>query len=152
MSIYGFFADDLTGASGRPGPGPHPRTERHARARPLVEHVRADAADVVGLARPRTLPLSGEALNTEIRTGLAAMQQLDPQVLLFTRSARPSTPQPTVGSIGRALELVAEVALPRPRAGASRRRHSPEFGRYTAFSQHFGVYGAPRPTGWTGTP
>ena len=134
MSVYGFFADDLTGASDVLA-----QAHAHGLSAMLVldpEHVRADAADVVGLAGP-TRSLSGDALDTEIRTGLAAVGRLDPEVLLY-KVCSTFDSSPTVGSIGRALELIAEAYPdhgPVPVAPAQ-----PGFGRYTAFSQHFGVY------------
>lgn len=134
MSIYGFFADDLTGASDVLA-----QAHAHGLSAMLVldpDHVRADAADVVGLAGPAR-SLSGDALDAEIRTGLAAVGRLDPEVLLY-KVCSTFDSSPTVGSIGRALELIAEAYPdhgPVPVAPAQ-----PGFGRYTAFSQHFGVY------------
>ena len=134
MSVYGFFADDLTGASDVLA-----QAHAHGMSAMLVldpEHVRPDAADVVGLAGPAR-SLSGDALDTEIRTGLAAVARLDPQVLLY-KVCSTFDSSPSVGSIGRALELIAETYPahgPVPVAPAQ-----PGFGRYTAFSQHFGVY------------
>lgn len=134
MSVYAFFADDLTGASDVLA-----QAHAHGLSAMLVldpEHLRADAADVVGLAGPAR-SLSGEAFDAEIRTGLAAVGRLDPQVLLY-KVCSTFDSSPTVGSIGRALELIAEAYPdhgPVPVAPAQ-----PGFGRYTAFSQHFGVY------------
>ena len=134
MSTYAFFADDLTGASDVLA-----QAHAHGMGAMLVldpEHVRADAADVVGLAGPAR-SLSGAALDTTIRTGLAAVGRLDPEVLLY-KVCSTFDSSPTVGSIGRALELIAEAYPnhgPVPVAPAQ-----PGFGRYTAFSQHYGVY------------
>jgi uncharacterized protein YgbK (DUF1537 family) len=134
MSVYGFFADDLTGASDVLA-----QAHAHGLSAMLVldpEHVRPGAADVVGLAGPAR-SLSGDALDTEVRTGLAAVARLDAQVLLY-KVCSTFDSSPTVGSIGRALELIAEAYPahgPVPVAPAQ-----PGFGRYTAFSQHFGVY------------
>jgi uncharacterized protein YgbK (DUF1537 family) len=135
VSVYGFFADDLTGASDVLA-----QAHAHGLSAMLVldpEHVRPDAADVVGLAGPAR-SLSGDALDNEIRSGLAAVGRLDPEVFLY-KVCSTFDSSPTVGSIGRALELIAEAHPhhgPVPVAPAQ-----PGFGRYTAFSQHFGVYG-----------
>ena len=105
MSVYGFFADDLTGASDVLA-----QAHAHGLSAMLVldpDHVRADAADVVGLAGPAR-SLSGDALDAEIRTGLAAVGRLDPEVLLY-KVCSTFDSSPTVGSIGRALELIAEA-------------------------------------------
>jgi uncharacterized protein YgbK (DUF1537 family) len=135
VSVYGFFADDLTGASDVLA-----QAHAHGLSAMLVldpDHVRGDAADVVGLAGPAR-SLSGDALDTEIRTGLAAVGRLEPEVLLY-KICSTFDSSPTVGSIGRAVELIAEAHPghgPVPVVPAQ-----PGFGRYTAFSQHFGVYG-----------
>jgi uncharacterized protein YgbK (DUF1537 family) len=133
MSRIGFFADDLTGAA-------DVLAQAHALgldaaltldpAKPLPE-----AADVVGIAGP-TRSLQGEELERAIREGLAPFVGEDLDVLLY-KVCSTFDSSPTVGNIGRAIELLHEYwpshgAIPIVPA-------QPEFGRYTAFSQHFGV-------------
>jgi len=131
----GFLADDLTGASDVLA-----QAHAHGMSAMLVldpEHLRADAADVVGIAGPAR-SMEGAALDAEVATGLAALGKLDLEVLLY-KVCSTFDSSPTVGSIGRALELIAEAHPlhgPVPVIPAQ-----PGFGRYTAFSQHFGVHG-----------
>jgi uncharacterized protein YgbK (DUF1537 family) len=132
--VVGFLADDLTGAS-------DVLAQAHALglagalvldpARPLPTGV-----DVVGIAGPAR-SLQGEALDRTIRDGLAALAPLPLQVLLY-KVCSTFDSSPTVGSIGRAIEILAETFPahgPVPVVPAQ-----PAFGRYTAFSQHVGVH------------
>jgi uncharacterized protein YgbK (DUF1537 family) len=134
-TTYGFLADDLTGASDVLA-----QAHAHGLSAMLVldpADVRADAADVVGIAGPAR-SLSGDELDAEVRGGLSALRKLDLDVLLY-KVCSTFDSSPTVGSIGRALEILAETYPdhgPVPVVPAQ-----PGFGRYTAFSQHFGVYG-----------
>jgi uncharacterized protein YgbK (DUF1537 family) len=134
MSRIGFLADDLTGAA-------DVLAQAHAQGldavlsldpmRPLPQ-----AADVVGIAGPAR-SLEGDALEEAIRAGLAPFVDADLDVLLY-KVCSTFDSSPTVGNIGRAVEILHELwpthgAIPVVPA-------QPEFGRYTAFSQHFGTY------------
>ena len=134
MSRIGFFADDLTGAA-------DVLAQAHAQGldaalsldptRPLPE-----AADVVGVAGP-TRSLQGAELERAIRDGLTPFVNEELDVLIY-KVCSTFDSSPTIGSIGRAIEILHEYwpshgAIPIVPA-------QPEFGRYTAFSQHFGLY------------
>lgn len=134
MSRIGFLADDLTGAA-------DVLAQAHARGldaalsldptRPLP-----DAADVVGIAGP-SRSLEGDALEGAVRAGLAPFAGEDLDVFLY-KVCSTFDSSPTVGNIGRAIEILHEQW---PGHGAvAVAPAQPEFGRYTAFSQHFGVY------------
>jgi len=133
MSRIGFFADDLTGAA-------DVLAQAHAQGldaalsldptRPLPE-----AADVVGVAGP-TRSLQGAELERAIRDGLTPFVNEELDVLIY-KVCSTFDSSPTIGSIGRAIEILHEYwpshgAIPIVPA-------QPEFGRYTAFSQHFGL-------------
>jgi uncharacterized protein YgbK (DUF1537 family) len=134
MSRIGFFADDLTGAA-------DVLAQAHALGldaaltldptKPLPE-----AADVVGIAGP-TRSLQGTELERAIRDGLTPFVDEDLDVLIY-KVCSTFDSSPTIGNIGRAIEILHEYwpshgAIPVVPA-------QPEFGRYTAFSQHFGAY------------
>ncbi|MCD2191921.1 four-carbon acid sugar kinase family protein [Actinomycetospora endophytica] len=134
-AVVGFFADDLTGASDVLA-----RAHRHGLDAALVLDPATGLpdADVVGIAGTAR-SLSGAELEAEVRAGLvpiAARPDLD--VVLY-KVCSTFDSSPTTGSIGRGIELLAE-AFPRhgpvPVAPAQ-----PDFGRYTAFSNHFGRSG-----------
>lgn len=134
MDKIGFLADDLTGAAD---------VMAQAHARGLDAALTLDpskglptAADVVGIAGPAR-SLQGAALDEAIRGGLEAFRRVDVDVLLY-KVCSTFDSSPTIGNIGRALEILHEYwpehgAIPVAPA-------QPEFGRYTAFSQHFGLY------------
>ena len=134
MSRIGFFADDLTGAA-------DVLAQAHAMGldaaltldptKPLPE-----SADVVGIAGP-TRSLQGAELEQAIRDGLTTFIGEDLDVLIY-KVCSTFDSSPTIGNIGRAIEVLHEYwpshgAIPVAPA-------QPEFGRYTAFSQHFGTY------------
>jgi uncharacterized protein YgbK (DUF1537 family) len=134
MSRIGFFADDLTGAA-------DVLAQAHALGldaaltldptKPLPE-----TADVIGIAGP-TRSLQAAELERAIRDGLTPFVGEDLDVLLY-KVCSTFDSSPTIGNIGRAIELLHEYwpshgAIPVVPA-------QPEFGRYTAFSQHFGAY------------
>ncbi|MFI2104540.1 four-carbon acid sugar kinase family protein [Isoptericola sp. NPDC019693] len=135
MARIGFFADDLTGAA-------DVLAQAHARgleAMLVLDPTRAIPrdADVVGIAGPAR-SLSGRELDEAIRSSLAPLAALSPTVLIY-KVCSTFDSSPTVGSIGRAIELLHEAFPahgPIPVVPAQ-----PGFGRYTAFSQHFGVHG-----------
>jgi 3-oxoisoapionate kinase len=131
--MYGFLADDLTGASDVMA-----QAHAHGMSAMLVLDPRrlTGSADVVGIAGPLR-SLSGGALESGVRAGLDALAAFDLEVLLY-KVCSTFDSSPTVGSIGRAIELIGERFPdhgPVPVLPAQ-----PEFGRYTAFSQHFGAY------------
>ncbi|MEW1835968.1 four-carbon acid sugar kinase family protein [Microbacterium sp. NPDC079995] len=134
MSRIGFLADDLTGAA-------DVLAQAHARGldaalsldptKPLP-----DAADVVGIAGP-SRSLAGDALEAAVRAGIAPFAAADLDVFLY-KICSTFDSSPTVGNIGRAIEILHEQW---PSHGAiAVAPAQPEFGRYTAFSQHFGAY------------
>lgn len=134
MADIGFLADDLTGAS-------DVLAQAHAQgldAMLVLDPGRSmpEDADVVGIAGPAR-SLAGEALDEAVRSGLAALASLDLSVLLY-KVCSTFDSSPSVGSIGRGIELLHERFPghgPVPVVPAQ-----PGFGRYTAFSQHFGVH------------
>ncbi|MFJ2759385.1 four-carbon acid sugar kinase family protein [Nocardioides sp. NPDC087217] len=134
MPRIGFLADDLTGAA-------DVLAQAHALGLDgaLVldpERVSSTTGDVVGIAGPAR-SLAGEELDEAIRGGLAQLAVLDLTVLLY-KVCSTFDSSPTTGSIGRAIELMHEQFPghgPIPVVPAQ-----PAFGRYTAFSQHFGVH------------
>ena len=134
MADIGFLADDLTGASDVLA-----QAHAHGLDAMLVldpERSTPDDADVVGIAGPAR-SLAGDALDEAVRSGLAPLASLDLSVLLY-KVCSTFDSSPTVGSIGRGIELLHERFPghgPVPVVPAQ-----PGFGRYTAFSQHFGAY------------
>jgi uncharacterized protein YgbK (DUF1537 family) len=132
-ATYGFLADDLTGASDVMA-----QAHAHGMTAMLVidpEKLTA-SADVVGVAGPLR-SLSGTALDAAVNAGLDALAALDLDVLLY-KVCSTFDSSPTVGNIGRAIELLSER---HPGHGAVPVIPAqPEFGRYTAFSHHFGSY------------
>ncbi|TFD62561.1 four-carbon acid sugar kinase family protein [Cryobacterium suzukii] len=134
MTRIGFLADDLTGAAD---------VLAQAHAFGLDGTLILDASrdlplggDVVGIAGP-TRSLAGEEFDYAVRSGITRLAAADLEVLLY-KVCSTFDSSPTIGSIGRALDLIHEILPehgPIPVVPAQ-----PEFGRYTAFSQHFGVY------------
>jgi uncharacterized protein YgbK (DUF1537 family) len=92
--------------------------------------------DIVGVAGiTRSLPT--DVLESELRRGFDALARLRPRILQYkVCSTFDSSPQ--VGSIGRAAEVAREIFGPTaiPVLPAQ-----PEFGRYTAFANHFAANG-----------
>jgi uncharacterized protein YgbK (DUF1537 family) len=135
VARIGFFADDLTGASDVLA-----QAHRHGLDAALVLDPRAGLPDtevvgVAGIARS----LGGEALDAEIRAGLAPLAAVSDLGVLLYKVCSTFDSSPTRGSIGRGIELLAEAFPghgPVPVAPAQ-----PDFGRYTAFSNHFGRSG-----------
>lgn len=92
----------------------------------------ADEADVVGIAGiARSLPVG--ALETEVAPAFAALRELDVPVVQY-KACSTADSSPTIGSIGRVLELARSVFGERsvPMLFAQ-----PDFGRYTVFGHHF---------------
>jgi uncharacterized protein YgbK (DUF1537 family) len=131
----GFFADDLTGASDVLA-----QAHRHGLDAALVLGSRVELPDaevvgVAGIARS----LAGEALDAEVRAGLVPLAAVADLSILLYKVCSTFDSSPTLGSIGRGIELLAATFPghgPVPVAPAQ-----PDFGRYTAFSNHFGRSG-----------
>lgn len=104
--------------------------------RPSVDDLRAAAtdADAIGLAGiARSLPV-GE-LDDEVRGALTALHALGPGVVQY-KACSTADSSPTVGSLGRVVELAREIFGPAPVPALFAQ---PDFGRYTVFGQHFAV-------------
>lgn len=146
MPAVAFVADDLTGASDVLA-----QAHRYGLNAVLIvgdgnTQIPADAdissvdlpadVDVVGIAGPAR-SLGGAEFDDLVRAQLARIAGVGAPVLLY-KVCSTFDSSPTVGSIGRGIELLHE-ALPGvgPIAVAPAQ---PQFGRYTAFSNHFGVF------------
>ncbi|MET0187753.1 MAG: four-carbon acid sugar kinase family protein [Pseudonocardia sediminis] len=133
---FGFFADDLTGAADVLA-----QAHAHGLDAALVLDPASglpDAADVVGVAGTAR-SLSGTAFDTAVRDGLAPFTAVPGLELLLYKVCSTFDSSPTIGSIGRGIELLGEAFPghgPVPVLPAQ-----PDFGRHTAFSQHFGRSG-----------
>jgi uncharacterized protein YgbK (DUF1537 family) len=133
MADIGFLADDLTGAS-------DVLAQAHAYGLSAMlvldsQQPISNEVDVVGIANVAR-SLSGGEFDEAVRSGLAPLAALPLSVLLY-KVCSTFDSSSTVGSIGRGIELLHEAfpdhgAVPVVPA-------QPAFGRYTAFSQHFGA-------------
>lgn len=133
MPTLGFVADDLTGASDVLA-----QAHRHGlEAALVIGNVPLPTdADVVGIAGPAR-SLGGEAFDELVRNDLVRVAALDLDVLLY-KVCSTFDSSPTIGSIGRGIELLHERFTrhgPIPVAPAQ-----PQFGRYTAFSHHYAAH------------
>ncbi|HCA85971.1 MAG TPA: Hrp-dependent type III effector protein [Streptomyces sp.] len=134
MPRFAFLADDLTGAS-------DVLAQAHAHGLNAVlvldpDHPLPHDADVVGIASP-IRSQAGTELDASVRAGLVALAALEVEALLY-KVCSTFDSSPTVGNIGRAVELLHEQfpdhgSIPVVPA-------QPGFGRFTAFSQHFAAY------------
>ncbi|MBC3192150.1 four-carbon acid sugar kinase family protein [Pseudonocardia sp. C8] len=133
MASFGFVADDLTGASDILA-----QAHRYGLDGALVI---GDAplpvdVDVVGIAGPAR-SLGGAAFDDAVRRDLARIAEIDLDVLLY-KVCSTFDSSPTIGSIGRGIELLHERFGdhgPIPVAPAQ-----PAFGRFTAFSDHYAAF------------
>ena len=133
MPSCGFVADDLTGAADVLA-----QAHRYGLEAALVI---GDAplpvdVDVVGIAGP-IRSLGGTAFDDTVRRDLARMAEVDLDVLLY-KVCSTFDSSPTIGSIGRGIELLHELFTdhgPIPVAPAQ-----PGFGRFTAFSDHYASF------------
>jgi uncharacterized protein YgbK (DUF1537 family) len=133
MPTFGFVADDLTGAGDVLA-----QAHRYGLEAALVI---GDAplpidVDVVGIAGPAR-SLGGTAFDDVVRRHLARIAEVDLHVLLY-KVCSTFDSSPTIGSIGRAIELLHERFGdhgPIPVAPAQ-----PAFGRFTAFSDHYATF------------
>src|SRR6187200_271286 len=136
MPAVSFVADDLTGAA-------DVLAQAHRYGLDAVLALGAGGeirmstdADVVGVAGPAR-SLGGEAFDELVRAQLAQIARTGAEVLLY-KVCSTFDSLPTLGSIGRGIELLHEqFGGLGPVAVAPAQ---PQFGRYTAFSNHFGVF------------
>jgi uncharacterized protein YgbK (DUF1537 family) len=142
MPAVSFVADDLTGASDVLA-----QAHRYGLdAVLIIGDVDADGdqagtplpadADVVGIAGPAR-SLGGPEFDDLVRAQLAQITAAGAPVLLY-KVCSTFDSLPTLGSIGRGIELLHERF---PDLGpVAVAPAQPQFGRYTAFSNHFGVF------------
>jgi uncharacterized protein YgbK (DUF1537 family) len=135
MPAISFVADDLTGAADVLA-----QAHRYGLDAVLVlgggDTPLPTDADVVGVAGPAR-SLGGEEFDELVRAQLAQIARMGAEVLLY-KVCSTFDSLPTLGSIGRGIELLHEqFAGLGPVAVAPAQ---PQFGRYTAFSNHFGVF------------
>ena len=133
MTAFGFVADDLTGAADVLA-----QAHRYGLDAALVI---GDAplpldTDVVGFAGPAR-SLAGAAFDNLVTRDLAGIAALNLEVLLY-KVCSTFDSSPTIGSIGRGIQLLHQqfpLHGPVPVVPAQ-----PDFGRYTAFSNHYASY------------
>lgn len=104
---------------------------------PTDEQLRAYSrkSDVVGIAGvSRALPTA--QMTSEVRPALLALAKLAPRLIQY-KICSTFDSSPAVGSIGRMIELGMEMFGERPVPVLAAQ---PEFGRYTAFGNHFVEY------------
>ncbi|RZT18262.1 uncharacterized protein YgbK (DUF1537 family) [Mycobacterium sp. BK558] len=135
MPTIGFVADDLTGAADVLA-----QAHRYGLDAVLVvgggDTPLPTDADVIGVAGPAR-SLGGEEFDELVRAQLARIRRTGAEVLLY-KVCSTFDSLPTLGSIGRGIELLHEqFAGLGPVAVVPAQ---PQFGRYTAFSNHFGVF------------
>src|SRR5689334_1017947 len=135
MPAVSFVADDLTGAADVLA-----QAHRYGLDAVLVvggsDTPLPTDVDVVGIAGPAR-SLGGEAFDELVRAQLAQIARTGAEVLLY-KVCSTFDSSPTVGSIGRSIELLREQF---PGLGpVAVAPAQPQFGRYTAFSNHFGVF------------
>jgi len=136
MPAVSFVADDLTGAA-------DVLAQAHRYGLDAVLALGAGGeirmptdADVVGVAGPAR-SLGGAAFDEVVRAQLTQIARTGAEVLLY-KVCSTFDSSPTLGSIGRGIELLHEqFSELGPVAVAPAQ---PQFGRYTAFSNHFGVF------------
>lgn len=92
-----------------------------------------DAVGIAGIAR--SLPT--EELDAEVRPALEALAALGPRVVQY-KACSTADSSPTVGSLGRVIELAREVFGP---TAVPALFAQPDFGRFTAFGHHFAAEG-----------
>lgn len=133
MPAFGFVADDLTGAADVLA-----QSHRYGLEAVLVigDASLPTDADVVGIAGPAR-SLAGETFDALVKRDLAAIAQLNLEVLLY-KVCSTFDSSTTVGSIGRGIQLLHQqfpLHGPIPVVPAQ-----PGFGRYTAFSNPYASY------------
>jgi len=135
MPAVSFVADDLTGAADVLA-----QAHRYGLDAVLVigggDNPLPTDADVVGIAGPAR-SLGGEAFDELVRSQLAQIARTGAEVLLY-KVCSTFDSLPTLGSIGRGIELLREQFTGLGPVAVAPAQ--PQFGRYTAFSNHFGVF------------
>ncbi len=135
MPAVSFVADDLTGAADVLA-----QAHRYGLDAVLVlgggDTAMPTDADVVGIAGPAR-SLGGKAFDELVRAELAQIARTGAQVLLY-KVCSTFDSLPTLGSIGRGIELLHEQFTGLGPVAVAPAQ--PQFGRYTAFSNHFGVF------------
>lgn len=133
MVHIGFVADDLTGAA-------DVLAQAHANgftaALVIGDVPLPDDVQVLGVAGPAR-SLGGQEFDDLVRHDVAKIAAWSPEVLLY-KVCSTFDSSPSVGSIGRGIELLNEHFAahgPVPVVPAQ-----PSFGRYTAFGHHFAAY------------
>jgi uncharacterized protein YgbK (DUF1537 family) len=129
-----FYGDDVTGSVdvllqfARLG-----RRGRLFVGMPDAAALAAAAGDeVVGIAGiSRSLPTEG--IDAEVRPALEALRDLHPRIVQY-KACSTADSSPTIGSIGRVLEIGREVF---PTGAVPMVFAQPDFGRYTVFAHHF---------------
>lgn len=134
MPRLGFLADDLTGAADVLSQAHAHGLDAALSLNPTAEL--PDTADLVGIAGPAR-SLAGSDLDHALRDGFTGLSRDSFDVLLY-KVCSTFDSSPTTGSIGKAIDILAEMwpsygGIPVVPA-------QPEFGRFTAFSQHFGTH------------
>jgi uncharacterized protein YgbK (DUF1537 family) len=135
MPAVSFVADDLTGAADVLA-----QAHRYGLDAVLViggsDTALPTNADVVGIAGPAR-SLGGEDFDELVRAELAQIARTGAQVLLY-KVCSTFDSLPMLGSIGRGIELLHEQFT--GLAPVAVVPAQPQFGRYTAFSNHFAVF------------
>lgn len=99
---------------------------------PEALHRAAESVDVVGVAGiARSLPTS--TMDAELTPVLQALAALEPRVVQY-KACSTADSSPTVGSLGRIVELGRAIVAGRP---VPMLFAQPDFGRYTFFGHHF---------------
>jgi uncharacterized protein YgbK (DUF1537 family) len=135
MPSVSFVADDLTGAADVLAQAHRYGLDAVLLLRGGDTAMPADA-DVVGIAGPAR-SLGGEAFDELVRAELAQIARTGAEVLLY-KVCSTFDSLPTLGSIGRGIELLHEQFTGLGPVAVAPAQ--PQFGRYTAFSNHFGVF------------
>jgi uncharacterized protein YgbK (DUF1537 family) len=135
MPAVSFVADDLTGAADVLS-----QAHRYGLDAVLVvggsDTPLPTDADVVGIAG-HSRSLGGAEFDELVRAQLAQIVQAGADVLLY-KVCSTFDSLPTLGSIGRGIELLHEQFTGLGPVAVAPAQ--PQFGRYTAFSNHFGVF------------
>jgi uncharacterized protein YgbK (DUF1537 family) len=93
----------------------------------------ADVVGIAGIARS----LGPDEMEAELRPVFAALAALSPQVVQY-KACSTADSSPTVGSLGKVIELGRELVAPAP---VPMLFAQPDFGRYTVFGHHFAAEG-----------
>lgn len=139
MADIAFYGDDVTGSvdvllqfarfglSGRLFVG---TPDAAALDRAAAE---CDVVGIAGVARS----LATAELTAEVEPALRALAQIDPVIVQY-KACSTADSSPSVGSLGRVIEIGRDVFGDRP---VPLLFAQPDFGRYTAFGHHFAAEG-----------